>query len=123
MARREIKKLADIESMGRGEVGVLVRQMLEAAKKDCLERPTLENARKIQVTVLLTPTPADSGELEEIGVEVECKSSVPVSRTRRWSCGLGKDGLVYNDLAPDNVQQGTLDAAGMRLVANEDEES
>ena len=112
--RVEITELQDLCSVGDGVLAALFRRELQTVLIDLVDRPVVGTARKICLDMSLKPVPDDRGHLAEIEAEFEVYVKTPKSRTQTFSMAALSDkgvprGLVYNDLAPDDRRQMTLD--------------
>ena len=109
--RLEITKLADMAEYDGGIAAVLFECELTKIVTDLHERPATETARVLTLEIKIVPVVGADGTLADVKVHVVMPSAkLPPSKTREISCGtLGNRGLVYNDLAPDNHNQHTID--------------
>jgi len=108
----KIRRLADLALIDGGAADLLFRRYLERAIENLQGRPTVSKTRVIHIKLLMTPVAADSGELQETLTEVEVNGNLPAARTRTISMGCaGVNGLLFNDLSPDDHKQRTLDQA------------
>ena len=108
--RCEIESFGDLKNLQQGLYERCFKEYLSRAIADALDRPTLKTPRAIAVRLLLTPVVGNTGALESISLEIEMDGRIPKVRSRPFStANLGTKGLVYNDLSPSNVNQGTLE--------------
>lgn len=118
--------LASLGELDRGRVGHCVQLSIEAAVKDCRDRPGLKVARKITITVSIDPQMDEEEELAgnellDAHVSVEVATKFPSRKSRTYSMGLTKRSAIFNELTPDNVRQVTIDDPnGMFRVIDED---
>ncbi|MEK6797378.1 MAG: hypothetical protein AABZ12_00270 [Planctomycetota bacterium] len=105
----EIKTLADLEKIENGLLGIQFARFLKQVNEDLIERPGADKSREIVLTCRFTPIADDCGALSEVRTELEMKCRAPAARTKEYSMGIRRDGLVFNDLSIDNVRQRTLD--------------
>lgn len=121
--------LASLGDLDKGRVGHCVQNSIEAAVKDCRDRPGLKVARKIIITVMIDPQMDDEDELAgnellDAHVNVEVATKFPSRKSRTYSMGLTKRSAIFNELTPDNVRQATIDDPnGMFRVIDEDNAS
>lgn len=107
-ARLTLEQLARLDN---GKVAAVFARELRHVVSDCIDRPTDDKARKITMTVSVTPQECD-GVCETVEAEVTIKSSVPDRRTRPYQLAVDAKGdAIVNDASPDDVLQGTLDEA------------
>lgn len=89
---------------------------LDRARRDCHDRPALEKARKVTLTILMTPCEDEDGSCGTVDVQFELDDNVPKRATRKYNMRSLSTGLWFNELSPDDVRQGTLDQVEMREV-------
>lgn len=77
--------------------------------RDCMNRPGDKSKRKVTLEFYVQPIPdPDTGDAHTAGVEIECKSKVPVFRSRRFEMRLSNKGLTFNTDFPDQLDQPSL---------------
>lgn len=111
MARREITELADLALLDGGNVGALFKDVLGRLMADVVDRPALKKDRTMTIELSVQPVPDAHGNLAALTVTVGIRTKAPESRTRSISMSWAakKQALVWNDAAPDDVHQKTLD--------------
>jgi hypothetical protein len=83
---------------------------LRRCQVDCADRPALEKARKITLSIDLTPVQADDGaDLDSIDVQFAVDSKLPRKRSKAYNMRAAEGTLLFNELSPEEVHQGTLD--------------
>ncbi len=87
------------------------RRHLARAAADCEDRPGDSKPRVVTLQVEITPvTDKSTGAFDSVTVEIATFSKVPPHRSKPYSMSVKADGgLAFNDLAPDNVHQKTID--------------
>lgn len=100
-----LETLKDLDS---GRASEAFRLHLRRAQADCEDRPADPEPRKVTLELELAPVLDDDGTCTEVTVRIKAKSSVPVHKTRVYSCGLRANGIVFNEDSPTNVNQATL---------------
>jgi hypothetical protein len=109
MVMVEKMTLAALEKMDNGKVGAMFRSHLGKVVEDIQERSGDHTVRTVTLKMSLVPV-GDSGTVDDIKVSFSCNSNVPAVQTREYSMmPHGDRQLMFNDLSPDNVRQGTLD--------------
>lgn len=97
------------------------QKSLQAAVRDCADRPHEEKPREIALIVKVTPVrDIDGANMACVGVEAELtvKSTRPAHTRGGKSMSIYADGqCAFNPLSPHNVQQRTLPISG---AVNED---
>lgn len=77
--------------------------------RDCINRPGDKTKRKVTLEFYVSPIPdPDTGEATTAGVQIECKSKVPVFRSKRYEMRLSNAGLTFNADFPDDIDQPSL---------------
>jgi hypothetical protein len=114
MARKMVRSLSELAQIDGGKIDAAFRLNLAEVLDDIRERPSLETARKITITVTVRPKCDGRGQLEDVRLSCDIGRGVPKEQSRELSMGLVADkghlvGLLYNDLAPEDHRQGTLD--------------
>lgn len=103
-----LEQLAKIDN---GKVAAVFQQELRRVVNDCVDRPTDNKPRKVNMTVSVAPQESD-GVCATVEMEVVVKSSVPDRRTRPYQLEVHARGdVMLNDASPDDVRQRTLDEA------------
>lgn len=104
--------LASLATMDGGRHAAAFEQALTRARFDCEDRAAVKGARRIALVVSLIPRADDNGNLERVHVEFALDEKHPKRQSRSYSMQAVHGGLVFNELSPDDVRQGTLDMAG-----------
>lgn len=87
---------------------------MRRALLDCQDRPSDDKARRITLTLDLSPV-LDEKTLDctEVHAKFHVASTVPKHRTKTYSFGLRRNGsLVFDDLSECDVNQATLNFEG-----------
>lgn len=101
--------LAKLEDLDGGKAFIAFQRHLTRAANDCLDRPNDGKPRTVTLKVALVPAPDPEGDCTEVKAQIFAESAVPKHRTKVYSFGLRKNGiLVFNNDALDNVSQTTL---------------
>lgn len=122
MTMRELN-LGDLEHLDGGRVAEAFKTQLGRLLADCEDRPGLEVARTLNMTMDITPKVDKQGAnfaLDDCKVKFKFAGKVPPSESRDYEMkarrrnteGRLQRSLVFNDLSDDNVSQMTLDGAG-----------
>jgi hypothetical protein len=83
---------------------------LATCEQDMADRPGVKAARKVTLTITLTPDPDEEGDLCGASVGFDVKASLPKRKSRDYSMRAEKNrGLWFNDHAPENPLQRTID--------------
>jgi hypothetical protein len=114
-----VETLATIDG---GRVKKAIEHYVQRALADCADRPALKEARKVTLTISLTPEQDDRGMLDECAVEFNYSEALPKRRSKPYSMKAVVDddghlvegqGLIFNDLSADDPKQTTLDEADL----------
>ena len=93
-----------------GKAAVAFEQALKRAVVDCLERPGDKAARKVVLTTNIVPVMQQDGDVVDAEVDFTVKATVPPWQTATRPLAVTKGGqLLFNDMAPDNPRQTTID--------------
>lgn len=110
MSVRTIASIADLAAVDRGVLDLLFQAEIARILADLHDRPNLAAARKLAVEIQLTPRTGSAGTLEGTAVSFAVKATLPPQRTLGYDMGLkGTNALIFNDLAPENHRQRTID--------------
>lgn len=110
--------LAALESLDGGRVARAFAHALSRCVEDCRDRPNLEEARKLKLELRCTPVAdEETGELAGVDLEFHVSENSPTRKSRPYTMRARAGGqLEFNDLAPDNPDQQTIDEVPMRKV-------
>lgn len=103
-------RLDTLATIDEGRIKVAFDMALQRLIDDCKDRPELKDARKLTLTVVVEPRP-EQGSLDSVDVSFEIKDAIPKRGTRAYNMAVGRAGLLWNELSPDEVRQKTLDEA------------
>lgn len=109
--------LATLSTMDGGRIQTAFQQALDRLRYDCEDRPSVKGARKVTLSVELTPVAADNGELSSVDVDIELNERLPKRGTKTFNMEPVVGGMLFNELSPEEVRQKTLDMAGDRKPA------
>lgn len=109
MARKTIKKIADLADMGEGLIDKLFQAELERVTVDVIDRPGLATARKLVIELSLEPVMGQDGHIDSVNVACEVNGKVPKQKSAGYSMLCNKGALTFNDHSKDNPRQATLD--------------
>lgn len=105
-----------IAKLDAGRVGTAINQAIAQAVMDCLDRPSDERKRKVQIELEIIPiSRMDEGRgryvCEGTKALARVKLGVPVRESNALSFGVNKvdRALYFNEDSPGNVQQQTFD--------------
>lgn len=113
-----MKALAEIDN---GRIREAYEQALRRAQSDCKDRPALERARKVSLTLTIVPVVGDNGELESCNVDFQIKEALPPRESRTYNMAADDAGLHFNELSRDDIRQRTIDQVpGPKKAVNSD---
>lgn len=76
---------------------------------DCLDRPADSKERVVNLKLVCKPQLQPDGDCTEVKMQLFVTSSIPTHKTKVYSCGLRKNGvLVFNPDSLDAVDQTTF---------------
>lgn len=99
---------SNLKNLDDGRIDKLLKHHIGNIARDCINRPTDKSARKVTLEFIVKPQPNPEGDAETASVEVECKSKVPIYRSRRFEMRLSNNGLSFNADFPDDINQPSL---------------
>jgi hypothetical protein len=92
-----------------GRLAIAVEKAIRRIVADCRDRPGLDNARKMTLTLTFKPFADDLGDVVSINLDFDVKTAVPSTGREGLSLGVQKDGqLTFSTHSPDNVAQTTV---------------
>jgi hypothetical protein len=95
-----------------GKAAAALEHALGIAVRDLIDRPGDTTARKVTLTIALKPLLEQDGDVvnADVGFAVGC--SIPKWSTNPKPAAVRKSGhLLFQDMAPDNPDQMTIDEA------------
>lgn len=102
--------LRAIANLDCGRVREAFNQALERCRRDCDDRPGVDQARKVTLTVAMKPlTDDERPELESCDVNFVVHESIPKRPSKTYNMAARANGLWFNDLSPDDANQQTID--------------
>lgn len=84
-------------------------QALRRCLDDCRDRPALGDARTVQLSMTMTPVIGEDGNLESADVRFQVHDAQPKRRSKVFNMKHTASGLLFNELSPADIRQGTLD--------------
>ena len=104
----------ELPNLAGGRERVRINNQIEAAVRDCINRPGLKAARKVKIEMELVPTPGEEGYCESVDTELVSAVSLPKSRSAPFTmkAATDADGTAeqhWNDERRDNPRQHTID--------------
>jgi hypothetical protein len=105
---QEKMTLETLIAMDGGRIAQVFNREVERLTSDCEDRPALKKARKLTLTLTLLPVPTDEGDLDSVFFNVALDVKAPKKESKVYSAAATKDGLFYNELAPENARQQTI---------------
>lgn len=111
MARDQftLRSLSEIDG---GRLATAFAHALARCEADCRDRPGVDASRTITVKTVLTPQSDEGGHLHGVDVQFEVNDKLPKRASKTYNMQPAADGgLFYNEFAPENGGQRTLDDA------------
>ncbi len=101
------KTLTEIEH---GGLAAALDAKLKDAVRDMHDRPHITGKRKVTLTIEMSPKFVDqAGMLEDVKATMKVNLRLPELNTREYVMAARGGKLAFNDLAPQNPNQQTLD--------------
>jgi len=95
-----------------GKAAVAFQHALKRVVTDCLERPGTKATRKVVLTANVAPLMQQDGDVVDAEVDFTIQAKTPPWQTATKPLAITRGGqLMFNDLAPDNPHQKTIDDA------------
>jgi len=110
MPRNEVQLGFDsLVELDNGVIDGTLKKHLAAIAADCINRPSDDSKRKVTLEFTVEPVfDHQTLSCETCKVEIECKSKVPVHRSKPYEMRVTRSGLLFNQDFPDSLQQGAL---------------
>jgi len=103
-------KLDKLASIDGGRFAEAFNRHLMRCGEDCYDRPGDSKARKVTLTVEITPKLDQNGMCEGCDVQMDAKTAVPPHRSKVFDMRLKPNGeLYYRQDSLDNADQHTMD--------------
>lgn len=108
---RKIHGLKDLEPFDRGRLNLAFAGAMQTAMLDLADRAGDDRDRSITIKLSFKPIADERGNFVEARMEGDVNVKLPNRRTASHSVGIDTEqgAIVFNDHAPENVRQGTLD--------------
>jgi hypothetical protein len=111
--------LASLVGIDAGRIKEAFEQAVRRCEDDCRDRPAVDRDRTVTLRASFRPVVGDNGELESCNVDFEINDNIPKRRSKVYNMKAGRHGLLFNELSPEEIRQGTLDEApGMKAVVD-----
>lgn len=102
-------KLESLKDLDAGKAVIAFERHLTRAANDCADRPGDRKPRKVILEINLTPVLDEDLDCTEVKAQIQVTSKVPVHRTKVYSLGMRRNGiLVFNEDSPEAIDQTTL---------------
>ena len=106
--------LSSLVTIDGGCICAAFEQALKKCREDCGSRPEVSKARKVTLTATLVPVGSPDGASGSCDVQFEVGDSLPKRTSPTYNMKAARDGLLFNELSPENARQGTLDDVGAK---------
>lgn len=101
--------LGAISRIDEGRMKEAFEQALRRCMEDCKDRPAVDDERTVSLKASLVPVVGDDGSLESVDVTFQISDSVPKRKSRIYNMKSKNGALLFNELSPDDIRQGTID--------------
>lgn len=106
---RDVLTIESLAKIDGERIKIAWEQAVRRIEADCADRPALAEARVVTLAMRAVPKVDDEGELVGCDVQFVVTEALPKRKSKVYDMALGSDGLVYNEMAPENAGQRTLD--------------
>lgn len=104
-----LRSLVDLDG---GRLAETFDQALRRCMADCEDRPGVDGKRKLRLTLSIKPLQAEDGSLESCDVEFDFDEGIPKRSSKAYNMrSQGQGSLWFNQYAPENAGQRTIDDA------------
>lgn len=99
-----------LESLYDGRIAMLLKRHMAMVAQDCINRPSDKTKRKVTLEFCFQPipNPDDASDCDRVDCEVECKSKLPVYRSRPIQMRPHNSGFIFNQDFPEDINQQSL---------------
>jgi len=109
---RQFLSLESLPDFDNGKAQAAWQHALKQVVMDLLSRPGERAARTVTLTCAITPIAEQGGDVVDADVAFEIKTKTPAMKTAPKPMATDRQGrLFFNDMAPDNPYQQTIDEA------------
>jgi hypothetical protein len=103
-----------IKEFDEGRIAIALRQALENAGRDCVDRPMEKRARSVVLRIDVVPIPENVQDgvviAQEADVQMKVDTKIPTKRTVSRRMKLSRNGqFVFSSLTPENPDQTHID--------------
>lgn len=93
-----------------GRVREALEQAVARCLADCKDRPGLIEPRTVTLIMNMTPMASqDVLSLESVNMEFHIVEKAPKRKSKAYEMQARGEGLFFNELSPDDADQGTID--------------
>lgn len=112
--RFSLDSLANLDD---GRIRAAFELALQRCEHDCKDRPAVMDVRKITLACSIAPVLGPDGEMDSCNVQFQITDTIPKRQSKVYNMLAHRDGLLFNDLSPEDIHQQTLDEAkGPKVV-------
>lgn len=102
-------KFEELKHLDYGKALEAFNLHVQRVARDCMDRPGDDKPRSVTFKMSFTPVMSDDGSCDEVKAQIHVSSAVPNHRTKVYSLGLRKSGvLVFAEDSPEAFDQTTL---------------
>lgn len=103
-------QLATLSHIDQGRINTAFEQELRRCEADCKDRPGNKKPRTVALVATMSPVANDEGDaMESCDVQFHVASKVPKRLSKIYNMKATAQGLLFNELSPDEVRQRTID--------------
>ncbi len=99
-----------LEDLYDGRIAMVLKRHMAMVARDCMNRPGDKTKRKVTLEFGFTPVPDpdDMSVCERVDCQLECKSKLPVHRSRPIQMRPHETGFIFNQDFPEDISQQSL---------------
>lgn len=105
----ELESLSELDG---GRIREAFDQAMRRCEMDCKDRPGLSDPRKLTLTMEMVPVISEDGQrLESCNLQFQVKDQCPPRKSKAYNMHSRAGGLLWNEMSPEDLKQGSLDDA------------
>lgn len=101
--------LAEVATLDGERIGEAFRQALKRMASDIDDRPGDDRPRKVSLEMALVPEIDESGNCDNVKMQIQVKESIPTRKSRVYDLGIKRTAagkcLTFSPDSPDNHNQ------------------
>lgn len=99
-----------LQVLDNGKLSAAFQAELQAAVRDCIDRPGDKSPRKVNLSMQLVPVLDDTGDASNVQIKFDVKAAIPKRKTRTYEMlTIRGGGLRFSEHSPTNPNQLAFD--------------